>query len=287
VIGCRRHNKLDSFARPPGCKALVLLALVTLPCVASVAFGATPNPDRQSEIVQRALESYDQAVAASRDEPSSAAALYRKSAYAFETLRAAGFSNTAVYYDLGNAYFRLGELGRAVLNYRRAERLSPTDAAVAMNLKYARDRVEPYISPTGGSRLLDRLMFWNRHTSIWQRFLVAAIGSLAGWLLLTLRLWMRSRGLVVTAIILIVLGVANAASVGWQIRTENRRPAAVVVKGEHTLRLGRGEGYDPAITQPLGPGVETRILNERGGWCEVELADGKTGWLPAEALERV
>lgn len=265
--------------------ALAIIVATVAPTIANDP--GKLSTDRQREIMHGALDAFDQAVATARAEPARAAALYRKSASAFETLRASGAANAAVCYNLGNAYFRLGELGRAVLNYRRAARLAPTDDTIAMNLKYARDRVEPYISPTGGSRLLDRLMFWNNHTSQRQRFMIAAIGSLAGWLLLTIRLWIRSRGVVVAATVLIVLGLANAASVGWQLRKEARFPAAVIVSGEHTLRLGRGEGYDPVITQPLGPGVETRILNERGGWLEVELVDGKTGWLPAEALERV
>jgi uncharacterized protein YgiM (DUF1202 family) len=102
-----------------------------------------------------------------------------------------------------------------------------------------------------------------------------------------LRLRWRSRGLLTLSCLFVVFGLANAASVGWQLHDQTRHPPAVVVSGEHTLRLGRGEGYDPALSQPLGPGVEVRILNQRADWAEVRLADGKTGWLPLQAIVQI
>ena len=113
------------------------------------------------------------------------------------------------------------------------------------------------------------------------------IASIVGWLGLRLRLRWRSRALLTLSCLIVLLGLANAASVAWQLHDEAQHPAAVVVSGEHILRLGRGEGYDPALNQPLGPGVELRILNQRADWVEVQLPDDKTGWLPMEAVERI
>lgn len=266
--------------------------VVTLACLFNAGLtnptAAEPlSPERQREILREALNAFDQAVGIAHDNPAAAERLYRKSAAGFETLLDAETRNAALDYNLGNACFRLGELGRAILHYRRAERLDPADTALQANLRYARNRVEPYIEPTGGQRLIHRLMFWANRTSIQQRFWLASIASLAGWLGLTLRLRWRSRPLLVLACLAIVLGLANAASVGWQLHDESHRPPAVVLGGEHLLRLGAGEGYDSALTQPLGPGVELRVLSRRGEWLQVELRDAKTGWLPASAVEQV
>lgn len=244
-------------------------------------------PQRQREVLREALNAFDEAVSTVRDDPARAEELYRSSAAAFETLSDHGVRNAALEYNLGNAYFRLGRLGHAILHYRRAQRLDPSDAALTANLRYARNRVEPYIEPTGTQRLVTRLMFWANRTSVQDRFWLAAIASVAGWLGLAVRLRRRSRPLAVLAALAIVMGLTNAASVGWQLHDESRRPPAVTVGGEHVLRLGRGEGYEPALTQPLGPGVELRILSERGGWVEVQLNDTKTGWLPATAVEKL
>jgi tetratricopeptide (TPR) repeat protein len=243
--------------------------------------------ERQREILREALTAFDEAVAVVRDNPAQAEALYRRSAAAFETLTERGISNAAIEYNLGNAYFRLGELGRAILHYRRSQRLEPNENALTANLQYARNRVEPYIEPGGGQKLIARLMFWTNRTSIQDRFRIALIASTAGWLGLALRLRWRSRPLAALAALAILLGIANSGSVAWQLHHEATTPPAVVVDGEHVLRLGRGEGYDPALTQPLGPGVELHILSERGEWVEVRLLDGKTGWLPTSATARI
>ncbi|HUU96220.1 MAG TPA: hypothetical protein VM487_10805 [Phycisphaerae bacterium] len=270
---------------------LVALVLLTVPPPdrSSQAYaGDNPlSPERRREILRDALNAFDNAVATARDNPTQAEQLYRQAAAAFERLVTDGLRSPALEYNLGNTRFRLGDLGRAVLHYRRAQRLDPGYAKLAGNLKYARDRVEPTINPGGEQRLLRRLLFWHYDTSVRLRFWFTVIASVAGWLGLAIWLRRRWQALAALSALAIVLGLANAASVGWQLHDETRRPPAVVVQGEQVLRLGRGEGYDPAMKQPLGPGVELRVLQQRGDWVEVRLADGQTGWLPAEAIERV
>jgi tetratricopeptide (TPR) repeat protein len=250
--------------------------------------GADPlAPERQRELLRDGLSAFDEAVEVVRQDPVRAEALYRQAAAAFEALVEHGVRNAALEYNLGNTYFRLGELGRAIMHYRRAQRLDPTDAALNANLEYARNRVEPYIEPSATQQLIHRLTFWTSRTSLLARYRLTLIASLAGWLGLILRLRWRSRPLLTLSCLAIVVALANATSVAWQLHDEADRPPAVIVNGERTLRLGRGEGYDPALNQPLGPGVELRILNQRADWVEVQLPNDKTGWLPAEAVQRI
>jgi hypothetical protein len=282
---CRAHWRAVHF----GLFVTRVAVLVCICCAGSSNAGAseTLTPQRQRELLREGLNAFDEAVGVARDDPARAESLYRSSAAAFETLSDHGVRNAALEYNLGNAHFRLGELGRAIVHYRRAQLLDPTNAALSANLEYARNRVEPYIEPTGTRQLTTRLMFWTNHVSIQDRFWLAAIGSAAGWLGWALRLRWRSRPLTVLASVAIVFGLANAASVGWQLHDQTRHAPAVVVGSGQVLRLGRGEGYDPALSQPLGPGVELRILSERAGWVEVELPDAQTGWLPLIAVERI
>ena len=242
---------------------------------------------RRREILREALNAFDDAVGVARSNPAQAAGLYRQCVGALEALRSHGVRNAALFYDLGNAYFRLGKIGRAIANYRRAQRLAPTDPEINANLRYARNRVEPYIKPGGARQLLRRLLFWNRYTSVRQRFVLAAVAWLLGWGLLAVRLRRRGTAILVAGVVLLGLGGANVVSVGWQLHEERQHPEAVVIDGAYVLRLGRGEGYDAAITRPLGPGVEVRILTQRGGWSEIELRDGTSGWLPDRALLRI
>ncbi len=262
-------------------------ALLVLHASTTRAQAELLSPERQREILHKALDDYDNAVAVGREDPARAVQLYRESAAGFNALVDAGLHNAALEYDLGNVYFRLGELGRAIVHYRRALRLAPADQRLDANLRYARDRVEPPIAPSGQHRLARQFLFWHYETSLAQRTTALLILTAVGWGLLFAWLGWRRRPLAVMGLVGVALSLAAGVSVRWQIEDEARQPHAVIVADQQYLRLGRGEGSDLAIKQPLGSGVELRILQQRGGWIEVRLANDQTGWLPADSVQRV
>lgn len=264
-------------------RAALAGALLGVPAAAADALA----PARQREILRQALSAYDAAVAAAPGDRARAEELLRQAAAGFEALRAAGLCTAALEYNLGNVHFRLGDLGRAILHYRRAARLDPGDARLAANLRYARDRVEPSIAPSGRHRLLRQLLFWHYETPAVQRFRALLALSLIGWPLLVAWLRWRRRPLLAGGLVAVGLALAAGGSLRWELYDEARRPPAVVVAREVPLRLGRGTGSDLALRQPLGPGVEVRILRAHGEWVEVRLASDLTGWLPADAVERI
>ena len=118
---------------------LLALMLAVAPayglCAPARADDGALSPERQREILRDALSAFDDAVATARDNPARAEQLYRQAAAAFERLVADGVRSAALEYNLGNTRFRLGDLGRAVLHYRRAQRLDPGDAKLAENLR--------------------------------------------------------------------------------------------------------------------------------------------------------
>jgi tetratricopeptide (TPR) repeat protein len=278
---CDPPQRRSATRRALGAWALVLLS------TAALAAAETLTPQRQRAILRDALDAYDRAVEVSRADPSEAAALYREAAGGFHALLGGGVRNAALEYNLGNVYFRLGRLGRAILHYRRAETLAPGDARLAANLRYARNRVEPVILPGGEKRLARQLFFWHYRTSLRQRATGLMLFAAAGWTLLLAWLRWRRSGILAFGLACVALSMAAGASIRWQLADEAATPHAVLVESAAYLRRGRSETADPALKQPLGPGVELRILETRGAWVEVRLLNGQTGWLPEEAVERV
>ena len=272
------------------CHGAALLALLSAAIMVSSiprAEAEPLSPEQQIEILRQALDDYDDAVTIVREDPTHAVELYRRAAGGFHTLADAGLRNAALEYNLGNVHFRLGELGRAVLHYRRAQHFDPSSERLDANLRYARERVEPVIPPSGQSRLTRRLLFWHYDTSLPRRGQALLLLSALGWVLLFVWLRWRRRPLLVCGLIGVALALASGASVLWQTSDEARYPHAVIVDDKHYLRLGRGEGSDLALKQPLGPGVELRILQKRGGWIEIRLSNDQTGWLPSAASEQI
>jgi tetratricopeptide (TPR) repeat protein len=256
--------------------------------VGALRAAETLPADRRQELARRGLEAFDEAVRLTRENPTRARELYAESAACFQSLVDAGVNNAALQYNLGNGFYRLEDLGRAILHYRRAERFDPRDENIQANLRYARQQVEPQFDTPQTGALSRTLLAWHYGTSPRTRFRIAAIGAIAGWTLLIARLRWRVPGLVGVGAALVLIGIVGAGSLAWQLLGDQKTPPAVVVAERQTLRLGRGDSYEPALSKPLGAGVELRIRQQRGDWVEVLLPDGKTGgWLPASAVERI
>ena len=103
--------------------------------VLGVALAQAPSP---TDLMDEANAQYE------RGEFSGAAQQY-------EALIDSGYEDAVLYYNLGNAYFKNGDLGRAVLNYLRAEELSPRDADIRANLEFARARTVDDVESGGES----------------------------------------------------------------------------------------------------------------------------------------
>jgi len=257
--------------------------------IASTAAAPAGSADSsgENELLRKALASFDEAAGLAASDPDRSQALYRDSAAGFEALIRGGARNAAIETNLGNCRFRLGQLGRAILHYRRALALDPTDDRAAANLVYARTRVEPGIEDGDAQRVVERLQFWNRLWSPAGQLWCAAALAAAGWGGLILRLKWRARGLLIGGAACAALSAAWLAAIAWRQSDAAARPHAVVVEGSPTLRQGRGDGYDPVLKQALGPGVELRVIDRRGDWVEVRLGSGVTGWLPAASVQEI
>ena len=279
-MNCRPHHRI------PVLLAALALGGADAAAAAPGVDAAALTPETARPHIEKALADYERAVDLARQSPEASRELFQQAASGFDSVSAAGFTNTAIEYNAANAWFRLDRLGKAIAGYRRALHYSPRHARVRANLDYARNRVEPRVAPTQSSALLRNVAFLHYWTSQAERLGIALAAGVLGWGCLIARLrWPRP--------LLLALGGAGAfvsltccLSIWLEQRDLTQRPPAVVVE-QATLRLGRGENYEAALSQPLGPGVELRIRESRAGWVDVELPDGRTGWLPESAIELV
>ncbi len=263
-----------------------LVAWLTAGLCVALAMAAEAEVD-PGETLRAALNASDQGVALGRRDPLGAAEQYRAAADGFTKLRREGFGSAALFYNLGNVHFRLGETGKAIAYYLRAAAIEPGNRLVRANLDYARQRVEPQIAAGDEGELIERVLFWQYGTTRRTRLWAAALFGTAGWLALAVWVRWRVRGLVPVALIGIALGLSNAGLLAWELRQQSRTPTGVVVGDAYVLRLGRGEGHDAALSEPLGPGVEVTVRQRRGDWYEVQLVDGTRGWLPGRGVQLV
>jgi len=189
-------------------------------------------------------------------------------------------------YNLGNACFRLGKLGEAILYWQRAQRLAPRDADIRANLDHARELCADDIRESPRP-------FWVRVALAAHRAVTAneafVAGVIAYWaacacLLALLRgagdRWRRH--LVRAALALGVVAALASLSSAAKVHESAARETAIVTAPEAEARSAPGEGFPRKFT--VHEGTEVRIAGRRGVWYEVRLANGVEGWLPMEAI---
>lgn len=268
-----------------GFVAVLLLGLLAPASrAATSAPASTPAPvaaptGTHEQILAQALGAFDRATEAAARNPGAAAAAYREAVAGFKALIADGVRNGQLYYNLGNAYLQLGELGKAIANYRRAEALLGNDAQLAANLRFARSLCRSQIRSDGGRAALHTALFWHYDTSLRARFWTAVVAWGVFWLLLAIRAATRAPGWGYAALATMVVWLAAGTSTAVEWVQRNHTVAGVTVVDDITVRKGNGEGYEPQFNEPLHEGVEFEVIDQRPGWYQIELADGSTGWL--------
>jgi hypothetical protein len=216
---------------------------------------------RQAEAAfHRAVEERD---------PGQARVEFRKAADYYEKL-SAGHASGQLYCNLATAYLGADDIGRAILNYRRAERLNPGDDRVQSGLRLALQRVESVPMPTSS---WISLPVWT-----W----VGGTLYLVGWSLLLIGWRYRGRKLILGSILVIVLGTGGLGSACWELTSDRLWPAGVVCSEGTVLREGNGPSFPAVRSQRLPPGCEFRVLQHTGSWQQIELCDGTVGWIPEQ-----
>lgn len=208
----------------------------------------------------------------------------------YEQLIAQGVEDSAVYYNLGNTYYRQGDLGRAILNFQRAAQLNPRDPDIRANLELAREMADvPFTSTAPGP--VDALA---RMTSRWltlneMAILALGIWFLAGFLFLSTSLMEGGSarrilrfGAIVALLFLVLIGL----SLGSRIFAESTQNNGVVVAPVVAVSSEPGEQF--ATDFNLTSGTEVGLVETQGNWARLAVpGDVIEGWIPLTAVETV
>lgn len=197
---------------------------------------------------------------------------FTEAAGAYERILGAGYVSPALYFNLGNAFFKSGQIGRAIAAYRRAEQLSPRDPDLRANLQFARNQVQgPTLRASRWERLLGTLSLnewtWLGAGALWLTFALLTVRQLRPALARSLKNWAFAAG-GVAVLLIVCLALVFAGS--------SKSKAAIVAAPEAAVRTGPLDGSPNAFT--ARDGAELRVLDQKGDWLEV--TDGtRRGWV--------
>jgi tetratricopeptide (TPR) repeat protein len=202
---------------------------------------------------------------------------FPEAASAYEKLIQSRTVSPAVYFNLGNAYFKSGQLGRSIAAYRNAARITPRDPDVRANLEFVRGRVQnPTQPPSHWQRSLAALTLneWAILTAValWLWLVLLAAIQLRPMLRQSLRalLWF-------SAIATLALGGCLAAA--W---SSDSAKTAIVVASDVATHNG------PLDEAPTGAtvhdGAELDVLDTKNDWLQVRVDNQRVGWLKRDQV---
>ncbi len=213
---------------------------------------------------------------------------YGEAARIYEQEIARGVHDSAVYFNLGNAYFQQGDMGRAVLNLQRAADLAPRDADIQANLELARQQTTELFAaePEGPVAVLAGVTDWMtlNETAV----AVLALWFLLGFFILAYREVSQPRGRRITqtlALIVLVLMLLAGVSLASRSFIQQTQPGVVVTPSvaiSDGPRTGSTTGYS------LAGGTEVNVIGHSGDWVRLDMPQGAgEAWVPEDAVEPV
>ena len=200
-----------------------------------------------------------------------------------------GVQDSALFFNLGNAYFQQGDLGRAVLNLERAAQLNPRDADIQINLGLVREQTTELFAaePVGPLAVLADATGWM--TANETAVIILGFWFLLGFLILARRQansGKARKALQIGALVVLVLLLISGASLASRSFLEKTQPAGVVVSP--TVAVSNGPGVEYATEFTLNGGTEVNFTATQGEWVRLAVPEGAgENWIPAQAVETV
>lgn len=217
------------------------------------------------------------------------AAQYDSAVKLYETILDKGYESAELYYNLGNAYYKAGNIPKAILNYERARLLKPNDEEINFNLQLAQTMVVDKINVLP-EFFLKR---WWRSFSYWFSSNVWAIISLICFVIMLIGvavyLFVATSVIKKISFYLSVLLLAvSQVSLSHSLSLKKERTAhntAIIMSPTVTVRSAPDENSTELFV--IHEGTKVWIIDQVGDWLRIRIADGNNGWLKLSEVEKI
>ena len=200
---------------------------------------------------------------------------FRQAAEIYERAVVGGVKNGYLYYNLGNIYFRMESLPKAILNYVKAQNLLPRNEDVEANLEYA---VRQTVDQLDGRKpyVLESILFWVRDLNLNEHRRALFWINLAFWIAMAVRLRHQTSATQSARNILLVFLVLALVSTGLRWHQETHQSIGVILPQQ--INVHSGWNATTAVLFQLHQGALVSISQEKENWYEIELSGEKKGW---------
>lgn len=208
---------------------------------------------------------------------------------AYETILASKEHSAALYYNLGNAHYKLNHIAPSIYYYEKALLLNPGDKDVLNNISFARnmaiDVIEP-LPPTGLSKLIERSIGRLSYHS-WAILSIIGVFLFTGLFLTYYFLYEQrfKRIAFISSFLFLGLSIFTVSMAFHEYNTiKNNRPA-IVFSEEVNVNAEPNNRSETVFT--LHEGTKVQVDKSYNDWKKIRLADGKIGWLPGSEIKEI
>jgi tetratricopeptide (TPR) repeat protein len=206
---------------------------------------------------------------------------------AYEYVLANGYESAALYYNLGNAYYKNNELVNALLNYERAKKLAPYDEDIQFNLDLANqfvvDKIEalprPFFVKWGQN--LARMFTIDQWATLSLISFILALGFALAYVMMitpSVRKWAFG-----ISIFLLLLSASSFSVAAKQRHNDKHRMHAIIHSPSVTVKASPNSSSIDLFV--IHEGLKVEILKNHNAWLEIKLEDGNRGWIQKENLK--
>ncbi|MEI6488692.1 MAG: tetratricopeptide repeat protein [Bacteroidota bacterium] len=214
---------------------------------------------------------------------------YTKAIKLYDSVIAKGEIAPELYFNLGNAFYKLNNIGFAILNYEKAKKLSPDDEDINVNLKLANQKTEdkieaaPQLFLTTWKNVLVNIMSEKAWSELCIFSIFLALILFAIYIFTSIRVWKQIGFFGGSFLILFSISIFFVAK----------------HKAELTLNSGTAIITAPTVTVSGSPnekgtklfilheGTKVTVTDEDGSWTEIKIVNGNVGWVPSHTISPI
>lgn len=198
-----------------------------------------------------------------------------------------GLESAALYYNLGNAYFRVNDLGHARLNYERAALLAPSDKDIQHNIEYVTTRIESKIIAKGSIFISDwfnaiqSLLNSDTWAILGVVFFLVFIACLATFFFSRL-VFLKKVSFYTGLVVIIFVLLANIFANNQKQKLIDRNTAVIIAP---SVSISASPDINSKEVFRLHAGTKVSVRKDDRNWLEIQIDDGNVGWVQRDKLE--
>ena len=212
---------------------------------------------------------------------------YEKAIEAYDSILQNNEHSAALYYNLGNAYYKLNKIPESIYYYEKSLLLNPDDQEVKTNLAYAQNMTLDAIDTlpqTGFSRLYKGIT----SKLTFDQWAYASVLCMILFVLLYIAFYYnqystKKRFAFIGSIIALFLCIVSIVFASIEINSFHADNPAIIFADEVAISSEPNETSDEVFV--LHSGTKVNVLESLNNYVRIRLSDGKTGWIPEKDLK--